>query len=358
LFDNLHTDPASKICTSIEEGKFYTVSTSATASNTGPYTIGSTISLSSSGGNSYSWSGPSSFSSSLQNPTISSATTAMGGNYTVTAFGDVGCPDQASTSVTVTAAPEIKISANGFEIIDGDNSPSSSDNTYFGIVSEPGGTRSLTFLIENTGSADLTLSGSSKVAISGTNASDFTVSSQPSGTITSSSSTSFILEFAPSGKGLRTATITIESNDADEDPYTFDISGIGHVEFNNNIEFTWIGGSNSTSSQYGVYGTKGVSASTNMPGSRYGAASWTDRNGDFWVFGGHGYASGGLGDLNDLWKWDGSDWTWIGGSSSINQFGNYGTKGVSSSSNWPGSRQGVAYALDNEGNRFYLRFLF
>ena len=63
-------------------------------------------------------------------------------------------------------------------------------------------------------------------------------------------------------------------------------------------------GSN-TRNQPGVYGTKGVPAAGNVPGSRDSAVSWTDASGNLWFFGGLGFdANGQRGDLNDLWKYD------------------------------------------------------
>jgi hypothetical protein len=57
---------------------------------------------------------------------------------------------------------------------------------------------------------------------------EFTVSaiSTPT-TVASSSSTSFVITFNPSTTGVRTATLTIENNDSDEDPYTFAVQGTG-----------------------------------------------------------------------------------------------------------------------------------
>ncbi len=89
-----------------------TVSAIPTASATGDVEcVGSTISLLSSGGNTYLWSGPSSFSSTLQNPTISSATTTMAGIYTVTVTGMGGCTATATANVIVNATPTAPISA-------------------------------------------------------------------------------------------------------------------------------------------------------------------------------------------------------------------------------------------------------
>ena len=43
----------------------------------------------------------------------------------------------------------------------------------------------------------------------------------------------------------------------------------------------------------GIYGTKGISSSNNIPGARLGSSSWIDNNGNFWLFGGHGYDMNG-----------------------------------------------------------------
>ncbi|MFL5764886.1 MAG: PKD domain-containing protein [Bacteroidia bacterium] len=73
-----------------------------TASNTGPYCTGGTISLSTPtvAGATYSWTGPSAFSSTLQNPTRPSATTAMAGTYSVTITVG-GCTSAAGTTAVV-----------------------------------------------------------------------------------------------------------------------------------------------------------------------------------------------------------------------------------------------------------------
>ena len=56
--------------------------------------------------------------------------------------------------------------------------------------------------------------------------------------------------------------------------------------------------------EYGVYGTLRVPTPVNVPGSREDAASWSDRNGHLWLFGGEGFDSiGSLWPLNDLWEY-------------------------------------------------------
>jgi hypothetical protein len=73
----------------------------ATASNAGPYYVGETIKLSSSGGVKYAWTGPVSFTSNEQNPTILNATLAMGGTYSVVVTDINNCTAKAETTVLI-----------------------------------------------------------------------------------------------------------------------------------------------------------------------------------------------------------------------------------------------------------------
>jgi hypothetical protein len=54
--------------------------------------------------------------------------------------------------------------------------------------------------------------------------------------------------------------------------------------------------------------------------------------------------------MNDLWMYDGGNWTWMSGSSTIYQKGSYGDKGIASPSNFPGVRAGAIGWTDNNGN--------
>jgi hypothetical protein len=116
--------------------------------------------------------------------------------------------------------------------------------------------------------------------------------------------------------------------------------------------WTWIGGSNFPNAA-GVYGTQGAGAAGNGPGARVSALSWKDQAGDFWLFGGYGYAQdGNVGNLNDLWEYslDTGVWTWISGSSSAAAAGTYGIQGIPSLDNAPGARAQAAGWLDSSGN--------
>lgn len=117
-------------------------------------------------------------------------------------------------------------------------------------------------------------------------------------------------------------------------------------------QWTWMHGFN-TVMQNGIYSPLGVSTSTGMPGCRYGAGTWTDNSGNFWLFGGRGLAaSGPQGYLNDLWKYTPSNnqWTWITGTNLTNQNGLYGTLAVPSSTNIPGTRYFPACWVDGSNN--------
>jgi hypothetical protein len=117
-------------------------------------------------------------------------------------------------------------------------------------------------------------------------------------------------------------------------------------------EWTWIAGS-SAPNVAGVYGTERAGAAGNSPGARVSAVSWNDQAGNFWLFGGYGYAQdGNIGNLNDLWEYNlgAGVWTWIGGSSETAGAGTYGTQGIPSNDNTPGARAQAVGWSDSSGN--------
>lgn len=125
------------------------------------------------------------------------------------------------------------------------------------------------------------------------------------------------------------------------------IAGCGSSDNASNTPFpdkwTWMGGSD-TPDQNGVYSTKGTTSTTDIPGSRYYAVSWSTGS-TFWLFGGSGFDStGSNSSLNDLWKYDVNtgNWTWMSGSSIVIQPGRYGSLGDPSNRNVPGARRNLA----------------
>lgn len=122
-------------------------------------------------------------------------------------------------------------------------------------------------------------------------------------------------------------------------------------KFNTNSnEWTWING-DATSGSPAFYGTKGISGPQNTPGARCETAcTWTDNNGDLWLFGGTN--SGGGVCFNDLWKYSTSsnEWAWMSGDTIANQSGVYGTRGIADPLNKPGARWCYSSWKDSSGN--------
>jgi N-acetylneuraminic acid mutarotase len=105
-------------------------------------------------------------------------------------------------------------------------------------------------------------------------------------------------------------------------------------------QWTWMTGS-SVMNASGVYGTQGASSTTTILGAREAAGTWMDSSGNIWVYGGYGYDSAGSSNgLSDLWNYSPTthQWTWISGSNLANQNGDYGTQGISGTTNNLGGR--------------------
>ncbi|WP_170117991.1 choice-of-anchor D domain-containing protein [Flavobacterium araucananum] len=123
---------------------------------------------------------------------------------------------------------EINLKGNSLSIANNDTTPTTTDDTDFGSIDTATGTMVKTFTIENTGTGVLNLTGTPKVVISGLNANDFTLTTQPtSPVVATNGTTTFAITFDPSASGVRAATVSIASDDTDENPYTFAISGTG-----------------------------------------------------------------------------------------------------------------------------------
>jgi hypothetical protein len=161
---------------------------------------------------------------------------------------------------------------------------------------------------------------------------------------------------APNVPGSRISAAT--STDAAGNFWLFGGVGLdsaGNLGFLNDLwkysagQWTWMGGSN-VFGQPGVYGTLGTAASSNIPGARAQAVSWTDSAGNFWLFGGNNGFDPDSTILNDLWKYSAGQWTWVGGSNGPNEAGTFGTQGTAASSDVPGARYGALVWTDTTGN--------
>jgi len=99
-----------------------------------------------------------------------------------------------------------------------------------------------------------------------------------------------------------------------------------------------------------------------QPGSRWGAASWVDAGGNFWLYGGWGLDSTGTngnGALNDTWVYtpnstpgEPGTWAWVKGSNTGSQNGVYGneTRPYETFYIWtPGGRSNASHWVDGSG---------
>jgi len=132
-------------------------------------------------------------------------------------------------TVDGTARPEAQLHANsptGLEIVDGDTTPQTADNTDFGprLVNS---STTFTYTMRNLGNTNLTFTADVRVRIDGPHASDFTVVAQPLASIGTGGSSNFQIRFTPSDYGLRQATVHISTDDGDELSYDFSIQGTG-----------------------------------------------------------------------------------------------------------------------------------
>jgi N-acetylneuraminic acid mutarotase len=115
-------------------------------------------------------------------------------------------------------------------------------------------------------------------------------------------------------------------------------------------QWTWVGGS-AVGNQRGIYGTQGAASANNTPGARQSGVAWVDAAGNAWIFGGNGpYAPNAAGNLNDLWKYSGGQWTWVSGSSVGNQTSTFGNKGSLAPGNTPGGRLFLTRWIDPQSN--------
>ncbi|MFN5371125.1 MAG: kelch repeat-containing protein, partial [Bacteroidia bacterium] len=122
----------------------------------------------------------------------------------------------------------------------------------------------------------------------------------------------------------------------------------GYICAQNFGTWTWMKGTNSSEGSV-VQGTMGIPDPANTPGPMFDPVGFTDLQGRFWVYGG---SMLGGNQPFQMWMFDpaSNNWTWMSGSTQINAPAVYGTQGVSSPSNFPGTREGSCGWTDLEGN--------
>jgi hypothetical protein len=129
--------------------------------------------------------------------------------------------------------------------------------------------------------------------------------------------------------------------------YGVDVNGLQAGPMNDlweyNGQWLWQGGST-------TQGASGVYTGTPFPGARFWSSQYQDASGNLWMFGGNGVDSNGTTDfLNDLWEFNGTQWTFLSGSTTVDQTASYGTLGTGAPGNHPGARNGSSSWVDSAG---------
>ncbi|MDQ3046049.1 MAG: T9SS type A sorting domain-containing protein [Bacteroidota bacterium] len=199
-----------------------TVPAAPTAASSSPDCVGSTLSLTSNtvAGATYSWTGPSSFTSALEDPTRPSATVAMSGTYSVTVTVG-GCTSLAgTTTVTVAAGP----SALGVTTT---NSSCSAANGVLAIGTTTGGTGPYTYSVNGGAFTSSTsypglIAGTYSVIVQDANGCQFSAS----GTIVNNPGpTAMAVTTANSACGGSTGSVSIGTVTGGTPAYTYSFNG-------------------------------------------------------------------------------------------------------------------------------------
>ncbi|WP_338290174.1 choice-of-anchor D domain-containing protein [Luteolibacter sp. LG18] len=115
----------------------------------------------------------------------------------------------------------LAIGAAGNVVANGDATPSALDGTDYGSIAVDGSQLDHTWPLRNTGNVPLTIS-----SVTSSLPGDFSIVAPYPGAIDGGSSTNLIVRFNPSAIGVRTAVITVVSDDPSS-PYTFTVTGRG-----------------------------------------------------------------------------------------------------------------------------------
>lgn len=122
------------------------------------------------------------------------------GSYQIVVIAEPLCPDI-----------EVSLASNGAVFPSG-------QNINISTPLQAGGSYSMTFNIDNVGFDDLEDLDVSE------NSSQTSIGNQPNNDISNTQTTSFTIDIDPSSTGNHTVTISIESNDPDENPFTFTLN--------------------------------------------------------------------------------------------------------------------------------------
>ena len=124
--------------------------------------------------------------------------------------------------------PTIKVSSASNTISNGSTSPSPANNTDFGLYDVNSGSKYRTFTITNEGTTNLIL-GAIPISFSMPSSSTFTIYNQPAANtvVVPNGSVTFTIAFNPTAIVSTSATVSIASNNAVNNPFRFLIKGEG-----------------------------------------------------------------------------------------------------------------------------------
>jgi hypothetical protein len=133
----------------------------------------------------------------------------------------VSCPPFTPTSILSLEGGPVSASGAGSAVAKGSTTPAGSNGTDLGTRGI-GATSSQPFILRNSGTGPLTISS---ITVSGANAADFT--GVVPAAIAPGQRGTFELLFKPGAAGVRTATVTVNSNDPVNPAWSFAVKGTG-----------------------------------------------------------------------------------------------------------------------------------
>jgi uncharacterized repeat protein (TIGR02543 family) len=135
----------------------------------------------------------------------------------VNAGGNSGWSSVSVGYATLAPAPEINI-------VQGATSIASSEVYSFGNQTVSTSSSAVTFTVQNTGTAALSVGA---LSISGAGAAAYSITQPLSSSVAASGTTTFTVTFSPTTLGAKAAQLSLINGDADEDPYIIGLNGWG-----------------------------------------------------------------------------------------------------------------------------------
>ena len=129
-------------------------------------------------------------------------------------------PDESTFDIPLSG---IGVGVPEITVLNGTANLNDGGSASYGSVNR-GSNRSVSFLIKNTGTLNLTGIAAS---LSGGNVSDYVITTFPAASLVPDASTTVSVRFTPAAAGARATTLRISSNDANENPFDILLSGTG-----------------------------------------------------------------------------------------------------------------------------------